>query len=399
MILDELEEDPEEDPMEYQDDEAVDHHQYVRPFMTNTLIRIDSGIGDSSKMASSTHNSAESWSLKRVNFDITIFGVCRGSVVVFTYCSWFTYNSQYYDIVLVSYYEYVNVRKEHHSRWHCTIAAYPPPGFQTTSVSDDEQMMGANSGSRRSREDYEDTTFSQSQPMSKPDGYFSNTPTQSFTSPSSSKRPTRREVSELHSKKCETIDKLNESLQGKIDRTGQKATKSIERCVDELTKFKDLLDCVFTIALEHFHSHSTRTIFLWLDDENKLRWLYSLGKTMASASEGAANETNSSSGTPGTPQGSRWEGSAADARVLNHVVSQDPIFPFPPIGKYYLVDAGFTNYQCFLAPYRGDAELPSSAPSGFSYRLLYTSQHRPHGISQILGAIWISKGGPLDIER
>ncbi|XP_011093338.1 uncharacterized protein LOC105173334 [Sesamum indicum] len=45
--------------------------------------------------------------------------------------------------------------------------------------------------------------------------------------------------------------------------------------------------------------------------------------------------------------------SAADARVLNHAISQDPAFPFPPNGKYYLVDAGFTNYQCFLAPYRG----------------------------------------------
>ncbi|KAL0428310.1 UNVERIFIED_CONTAM: hypothetical protein Slati_3005800 [Sesamum latifolium] len=48
-----------------------------------------------------------------------------------------------------------------------------------------------------------------------------------------------------------------------------------------------------------------------------------------------------------------WEGSAADARVLDHAVSQDPIFPFPPIGRYYLIDAGFTSYQCFLAPYRG----------------------------------------------
>ncbi|KAL0427982.1 UNVERIFIED_CONTAM: hypothetical protein Slati_2973000 [Sesamum latifolium] len=42
---------------------------------------------------------------------------------------------------------------------------------------------------------------------------------------------------------------------------------------------------------------------------------------------------------------------SADARVLDHAVSHDPTFPFPPIGKYYLVDAGFTNYQCFLAPY------------------------------------------------
>ncbi|KAL0385195.1 UNVERIFIED_CONTAM: hypothetical protein Sradi_2913800 [Sesamum radiatum] len=29
-----------------------------------------------------------------------------------------------------------------------------------------------------------------------------------------------------------------------------------------------------------------------------------------------------------------WEGSAADARVLDHAVSQDPTFPFPPIAPY-----------------------------------------------------------------
>ncbi|KAK4391384.1 hypothetical protein Sango_1916200 [Sesamum angolense] len=47
-----------------------------------------------------------------------------------------------------------------------------------------------------------------------------------------------------------------------------------------------------------------------------------------------------------------WEGRAADARVLDHAILQDRAFPFPPLGKYYLVDAGFANYQCFLTPYR-----------------------------------------------
>ncbi|KAL0313668.1 UNVERIFIED_CONTAM: hypothetical protein Scaly_2912700 [Sesamum calycinum] len=47
------------------------------------------------------------------------------------------------------------------------------------------------------------------------------------------------------------------------------------------------------------------------------------------------------------------EGSAVDFRVLDHAISQDRTFPFPLIGKYYLVDAGFTNYQYFLAPYCG----------------------------------------------
>ncbi|KAL0435196.1 UNVERIFIED_CONTAM: hypothetical protein Sradi_0227500 [Sesamum radiatum] len=63
-----------------------------------------------------------------------------------------------------------------------------------------------------------------------------------------------------------------------------------------------------------------------------------------------------------------WEGSAADARVLDHAVSHDPTFPFPPIGKYYLVDAGFTNYQCFLAPYRGTRyHLPEWRGQGRRY--------------------------------
>ncbi|KAL0290883.1 UNVERIFIED_CONTAM: hypothetical protein Sradi_7039400 [Sesamum radiatum] len=75
-------------------------------------------------------------------------------------------------------------------------------------------------------------------------------------------------------------------------------------------KFKDLPDCMFTTALERLHSHSTRTIFLRLDDENKLHWLYSLGKTMASASEVAANNTNSLSGSPrtlGTPGSNEYD--------------------------------------------------------------------------------------------
>ncbi|KAL5574421.1 hypothetical protein UlMin_016120 [Ulmus minor] len=51
---------------------------------------------------------------------------------------------------------------------------------------------------------------------------------------------------------------------------------------------------------------------------------------------------------------SGWEGSAHDARVLEHVISEPQNgFPFPPPGKYYLVDSGYANRGCFLAPYRG----------------------------------------------
>ncbi|KAL8492702.1 hypothetical protein ACS0TY_024050 [Phlomoides rotata] len=47
-----------------------------------------------------------------------------------------------------------------------------------------------------------------------------------------------------------------------------------------------------------------------------------------------------------------WEGSASDAHVLSNAMISGQNFPWPNEGKYYLVDAGFTNYGRFLAPYR-----------------------------------------------
>ncbi|KAK4423139.1 hypothetical protein Salat_1896600 [Sesamum alatum] len=150
-------------------------------------------------------------------------------------------------------------------------SANPPRAFNAQGNGDDDQLTAGSSGGRRSRDDYEDTTDTQSLHIGSP-------PTSTYSGPSASKRQSRRGASTLQSNKCETMDKLNESLQGTIDRSGPQATIEIERCVDELTKFQDLPDSIFTTALERFHSHSTRTIFLRLDDQNKLRWLYSLQK-------------------------------------------------------------------------------------------------------------------------
>ncbi|KAK6148188.1 hypothetical protein DH2020_019100 [Rehmannia glutinosa] len=47
-----------------------------------------------------------------------------------------------------------------------------------------------------------------------------------------------------------------------------------------------------------------------------------------------------------------WEGSANDSRVLMDALRRDGHFPWPPQGKYYLVDSGFCNFPGFLAPYR-----------------------------------------------
>jgi len=47
-----------------------------------------------------------------------------------------------------------------------------------------------------------------------------------------------------------------------------------------------------------------------------------------------------------------WEGSAADGRVLRDAISRRNGLKLPQ-GQYYLVDAGYTNCEGFLAPYRG----------------------------------------------
>ncbi|XP_040933842.1 uncharacterized protein [Gossypium hirsutum] len=47
-----------------------------------------------------------------------------------------------------------------------------------------------------------------------------------------------------------------------------------------------------------------------------------------------------------------WEGSVADGRVLRDTISRRHGLKVPN-GCYYLVDAGYTNCEGFLAPFRG----------------------------------------------
>ncbi|KAA8522645.1 hypothetical protein F0562_012992 [Nyssa sinensis] len=74
-----------------------------------------------------------------------------------------------------------------------------------------------------------------------------------------------------------------------------------------------------------------------------------------------------------------WEGSAADSRVLRAVLNDpDQNFPQIPEGKYYLVDAGYSNMEGFIAPfqgvrydlheYRGVNQLPGNAKELFNHR-------------------------------
>ncbi|KAK4422873.1 hypothetical protein Salat_1869900 [Sesamum alatum] len=113
--------------------------------------------------------------------------------------------------------------------------------------------------------------------LNEPFESFSIASDDDFASPSSTRRG-KRHVNDLQTKKMDTMDKVQESLQGKIERTGPKATEAIERCMEELSKFVDLPDQIFITALERFHSHTTRTMFLKLTENNKLRWLQSLAK-------------------------------------------------------------------------------------------------------------------------
>ncbi|CAN6223028.1 unnamed protein product, partial [Urochloa humidicola] len=42
-----------------------------------------------------------------------------------------------------------------------------------------------------------------------------------------------------------------------------------------------------------------------------------------------------------------------DTRILNHALANFSSFPFPPKGKYYLVDSGYPNRLGYLAPFKG----------------------------------------------
>ncbi|XP_027063232.1 uncharacterized protein [Coffea arabica] len=49
-----------------------------------------------------------------------------------------------------------------------------------------------------------------------------------------------------------------------------------------------------------------------------------------------------------------WEGNTHDSRILQEII-QDPncVFPWPPAGKYYAVDAAYQNITGLMAPFKG----------------------------------------------
>lgn len=50
-----------------------------------------------------------------------------------------------------------------------------------------------------------------------------------------------------------------------------------------------------------------------------------------------------------------WPGIAHETRILTSVLEEmKNVFPHPPKGKYYLVDAGYPNMKGYLSPYKGE---------------------------------------------
>ncbi|KAK4428882.1 hypothetical protein Salat_1188100 [Sesamum alatum] len=174
--------------------------------------------------------------------------------------------------------------------WGRSVTHGPRSSHGEHGGTDEMQVQNDHSiqvGIRRSRDEYEDTSYSESMPsvplnepsvpLNKPFESFTTRSDDDFASPSSGRRG-KHYVNELQMKKMDTMDKVQESLQGKIERSGPKATEAIEQCVEKLSKFENLPDQIFTTALERFHSHTTRTMFLKLSENNKLHWLQSFAK-------------------------------------------------------------------------------------------------------------------------
>lgn len=74
-----------------------------------------------------------------------------------------------------------------------------------------------------------------------------------------------------------------------------------------------------------------------------------------------------------------WEGSANDCRVLSAALETPRLqFPRPPIGKYYVVDSGYTALPGFLTPfkderyhlndYKGNGRQPRTAKELFNHK-------------------------------
>ncbi|KAL5557660.1 hypothetical protein UlMin_033871 [Ulmus minor] len=90
-----------------------------------------------------------------------------------------------------------------------------------------------------------------------------------------------------------------------------------------------------------------------------------------------------------------WEGTAHDSRILRDTIADpDSGFPRPPPGYYYLVDAGYANEDCFLAPYRNKAyhlkdcrRLQNGRPTSYVELFNYTHSSLKNCIEHSFGVL------------
>ncbi|KAL0373192.1 UNVERIFIED_CONTAM: hypothetical protein Scaly_1000800 [Sesamum calycinum] len=185
---------------------------------------------------------------------------------------------------------------------------------------------------------------------------FFTGPAQTSAGPSGSGPRFRRVAGELQAKKCEIMDRLNESLQEKIDRTGPIAIESIER---RTTTTRYMASSGVGEGLElnsagenpgtprTLRSNESDDCVGAMDGMLVLAWVPRveqhryrsrkgrLAQNILAICEFDMNFTYMYAG---------WKESAVDTRVLDNAVSQDPNFSFPPIAmayRRYLESVGF----------------------------------------------------------
>ncbi|XP_062118773.1 uncharacterized protein LOC133832447 [Humulus lupulus] len=88
-----------------------------------------------------------------------------------------------------------------------------------------------------------------------------------------------------------------------------------------------------------------------------------------------------------------WEGTAHDTRIFLEALRNTHLnFPKPPNGKYYLVDAGYSNMKGYLATYKGKIyHIPQfqqgSQPSG-SKQVFNHAHSSLHSVIECCFGVW-----------
>ncbi|XP_024019754.1 uncharacterized protein LOC112091129 [Morus notabilis] len=96
---------------------------------------------------------------------------------------------------------------------------------------------------------------------------------------------------------------------------------------------------------------------------------------------------------------SGWEGSAHDARVLASALDHPrKRFSILPPGKFYLVDSGYANNGCFMAPYRGTTYHLQELLDQYSQDGVPVADIDPYNVEEDINDNNNHEGQPLNNE-